>query len=295
MHKMMKRLYLKVNSKYDTWDAIRSIVESLREFQLLLPDHLKKENLDAQPEIFQQQAIFLDFFFNHALNICCRPLLVRNPNSSVSAAVSQHRRRYCQEVAGTASNRIAIGVDYANKCGFLGAMLFQVAGICVGAAEVLAIQAIALPKESVPATEAYMLLNNLLTFLTSYPRPGPLMDQTLSILQDLVRIVNDKRKSVIAPNNGSESHNMLQNSQTPGDNDMVSTIAGDSTFHQNALEDFLCTLDGFPSLAMNEIVWMPGRTVNIWGEEQPGNQGMTSQAIGGLTGVDGFQGLVQED
>jgi hypothetical protein len=120
------------------------------------------------------------------------------------------------------------------------------------------------------------------------------MDQTLSILQDLVRIVNDKRKSVIAPT-GSESHDMLQNSQMPADNDMVFTITGDSTFHQNGLDDFLCTLDGFPSLAMNEIVWMPGRTVNIWGEEQPGDQGVTSQTMGGLTGVNGFQGIVQED
>jgi len=284
----MKRLYLKVNSKYDTWDAIRTTVESLREFQVSLPDHLKKENLDAQPEIFQQQTIFLDFFFNHALNICCRPLLVRNPNTGVSAAVAQHRRRYCQEVAGTASSRIAIGVDYARKCGFLGAMVFQVTGICVGAAEVLAIQAIALSKESLVATEAYMLLNNLVTFLASYPRPGPLMDQTLSILQDLVRIVNDKRKSVNASNNdggSSESHNLLQSSQTPGDDDMVSSTITDSTFQQNAaLEDFLCTLDGFPSLAMNDLVWMPGRTVNIWGEEQPGNQGLTSQTMVDLTG-----------
>jgi len=76
-HRMMKRLYLNVESKFDTWETIRSITEQLQEFRVSLPKHLRIEHVrEDQDDIICRQAIFLDFFISHILNISCRPLFI---------------------------------------------------------------------------------------------------------------------------------------------------------------------------------------------------------------------------
>src|SRR5271154_3210413 len=57
-HRMMKRLYLNVELKFDTWETIRSITESLQEFRVSLPKHLRFETRESQDDVIQRQAIF---------------------------------------------------------------------------------------------------------------------------------------------------------------------------------------------------------------------------------------------
>jgi len=290
----MKRLYLDVNSKYEAWDAIVSIIESLREFQISLPDHLRKENVNAQSHNnFRQQTIFLDFYFNHTVNICCRPLLVRRQNISISAAVAQYRRSYCQSIAEKACNRIAVGINDARECGFVGGMLFSVSGICLSAAEVLALQAVALPKESPVGCEACQQLNNLLIFLAGHHRPGPLTGQTVSIMQDLVRIVNHINEQ--RTSGSGRSYNIGFSPQTTARiEELDPAIYGDSVFQPNLLRDFLDSSQDFPTFAMDDLIWMPGRSVNIWGEEQPESQRQSLQAMSAEGGLEQRREVEQE-
>ena len=197
-HRMMKRLYLNVELKFDTWETIRSITESLQEFRVSLPKHLRFENHESQDDVIQRQAIFLDMFISHTLNICCRPLLVHRQATTVSPAVAQHRRNYCQDVAVRASNHLASIVDFRHKCGFLARMLFSASGIFLNAAEVLALHSIVAPKDSPDAIEAWKNINKLLALFVYSDRAGPFTAQSMSILQDLIRLVvriNEERKS----------------------------------------------------------------------------------------------------
>jgi hypothetical protein len=260
IHHMMKRLYLDVESKYDPWDTIRTVTENLREFQVSIPENLRIENLNVQDEVVQQQAIYLYFLFNHTMNICCRPLL-RRQTPSVSAPVAQHRRAYCQGLAETASNQIATRMDYAPRC-FLGTLLFGVCGIFLGAAEVFALQAIASPKESPAATDAWRHLNNLLALLTNSRRPGPLTPQSMSILQDLIRIVasiNARRNPGTPPYHDAVPSIPPDQRMNFRSDTQDSAIRGDETFPPDLLSDFLSG-DGFPTLAMDDLIWMP----EIW-------------------------------
>jgi hypothetical protein len=260
-HRMMKRLYLNVEAKFDTWETIRSITESLQEFRVSLPKHLRLENLDAQEDVIQRQAIFLDLFISHTLNICCRPLLVHRQGGSVSPAVAQHRRAYCQDVAVTASNHLATFMDYRHKCGFLARMLFSASGIFLTAAEVLALHAIVSPKDSVAANEAWKNLNQFLSLFVYSDRAGPFTAQSMSILQDLIRLVvriNEERKS------GCQSKSIPPSPQTAAKMD-VDLALDDSLFPSELLNDFL-NQDPFPTLAMDDMIWVPEKSMSsVWG------------------------------
>lgn len=250
-HKMMKRLYLNVESKFDTWETIRSITESLQEFRVSLPKHLRIEYLDGQEDVIQRQAIFLDMFISHTLNICCRPLLVHRQADSVSPPVAQHRRTYCRDVAVTASNHLATVMDYRHKCGFLARMLFSASGIFLTAAEVLALHAIIAPKGSAGANEALKNINKLLSLFVYSDRAGPFTAQNMSLLQDLIRLVvriNEERKSG------------CQKSIPPSPD-----VPIEDTFPTELLNDFL-SQDPFPSLAMDDMIWMPEKSMSsVWG------------------------------
>jgi hypothetical protein len=260
-HRMMKRLYLNVEAKFDTWETIRSITESLQEFRVSLPKHLRIENLDAQEDVIQRQSIFLDLFISHTLNICCRPLLVHRQGGSVSPAVAQHRRAYCQDVAVTASNHLATFMDYRHKCGFLARMLFSASGIFLTAAEVLALHAIVSPKDSVAANEAWKNLNQFLSLFVYSDRAGPFTAQSMSILQDLIRLVvriNEERKS------GCQSKSIPPSPQTAAKMD-VDLALDDSLFPSELLNDFL-NQDPFPTLAMDDMIWVPEKSMSsVWG------------------------------
>jgi len=258
-HRMMRQLYLDAEGKFDTWDTIRSITESLKEFELSLPAHLRMVNLDNQGDIIQQQGIYLHFLFNHAINICCRPLIVHRRVNKVSTPVQKHRRTYCQSLAETASHQIASNMDYAPKCGFLGRMLFSVSGIFLTAAEVLALQAIASPPRSAAADQVCGHLNKFLAILTRSPRPGPFTAQSMSILQDLIRIVirsNEKEKPTATPHlleaNPNAQDLSLARSLSPAARD-------DSLFAPDLLNDFL-NHNGFP---MDDMIWMPERSMDV--------------------------------
>jgi len=250
-HKMMKRLYLNVESKFDTWETIRSITESLQEFRVSLPKHLRIEFLEGQKDVIQRQAIFLDLFISHTLNICCRPLLVHRQADSVSLPVAQHRRTYCRDVAVTASNHLADVMDYRHKCGFLARMLFSASGIFLTAAEVLALHAILAPKGSAEENQALKNINKLLSLFVNSDRAGPFTAQNMSLLQDLIRLVvriNEERKSG------------CQKSIPP-----TPDLPAEDTFPSDLLNDFL-NQDPFPSLAMDDMIWMPENSMSsVWG------------------------------
>ena len=265
-HRMMKRLYLNVESKFDTWETIRSITESLQEFRVSLPKHLRFETLESQDDVIQRQAIFLDMFISHTLNICCRPLLVHRQGTTVSPAVAQHRRNYCQDVAVTASNHLASIMDYRHKCGFLARMLFSASGIFLTAAEVLALHAIVAPKDSHGANEAWKNINKLLALFVYSDRAGPFTAQSMSILQDLIRLVvriNEERKSgcqatttkIIPPSPQT----------TRPESEMPVQAVDDELFPTELLNDFL-NQDPFPTLAMDDMIWMPEKSMSsVWG------------------------------
>jgi hypothetical protein len=270
MHKIMKRLYLNVNSKYDPWQTTVSIIESLREFQISLPDHLRKEALNSlSNSTFKQQNIYLDFYFNHTLIICCRPLLVHRRGTSTPTAVAKHRRTYSQEIAASACRRIALGVDGARQCGFVAAMLFSVSGVSLNAAEILTLQAIGSPLDSDPAKEAYQLLEKLLKFLKDTPRPGPFTGQTMTVIDDLlhiVRAVNEKRRLRAVESTDNRDSSEILNLRTA--NRIEDTDTGlYSIFQSSLVKDFLDASLEFPSLAMDELIWMPGISPTIWGED----------------------------
>ena len=262
----MKRLYLNVELKFDTWETIRSITESLQEFRVSLPKHLRFENLESQDDVIQRQAIFLDMFISHTLNICCRPLLVHRQATTVSPAVAQHRRNYCQDVAVTASNHLASIMDYRHKCGFLARMLFSASGIFLTAAEVLALHAIVAPKDSPGANEAWKNINKLLALFVYSDRAGPFTAQSMSILQDLIRLVvriNEERKSgcqtttkIIPPS----PQTTRPESEMP-----AAPTVDDDLFPTELLNDFL-NQDPFPTLAMDDMIWMPEKSMSsVWG------------------------------
>jgi hypothetical protein len=259
-HRMMKRLYLNVESKFDTWETIRSITESLQEFRVSLPKHLQIEHLDAQDEVIQRQAIFLDLFISHTLNICCRPLLVHGQSSTVSQTIAQYRRAYCQDVAVTASNHLASFVDYRHQCGFLARMLFSASGIFLTAAEILALHAIVSPKDSPAANEAYKNLNKFLSLFVYSERAGPFTAQSISVLKDLVRLVvriNEERQS------GCQSKSVPPSPQT--ETEAGDPVFEDSLFPSELLNDFL-NQDPFPTWAMDDMIWMPEKSMSsVWG------------------------------
>jgi hypothetical protein len=267
---MMKRLYLNVESKFDTWETIRSITESLQEFRVSLPKHLRFENLESQDDVIQRQAIFLDIFISHTLNICCRPLLVHRQATSVSPAVAQHRRNYCQDVAVTASNHLAAIMDYRHKCGFLARMLFSASGVFLTAAEVLALHAIVAPKDSPGGIEAWKNINKLLALFVYSDRAGPFTAQSMSILQDLIRLVvriNEERKS--GCNNGAAKLVTVPPSPTgmTASTEVMQPSVGvdEELFPTELLNDFLAQ-DPFPTLAMDDMIWMPEKSMSsVWG------------------------------
>ena len=260
-HRMMKRLYLNVESKFDTWETIRSITESLQEFRVSLPKHLRIEFLESQDDVIQRQAIFLDLFISHTLNICCRPLLVHRQATSVTPAVAQHRRAYCQDVAVTASNHLAAVMDYRHKCGFLARMLFSASGVFLTAAEVLALHAIVAPKDSPGANEAWKNINKLLALFVYSDRAGPFTAQAMSILQDLIRLVvriNEERKS------GCQAKSIPSSPLTQSKLD-EDGLADEDLFPSELLNDFL-NQDPFPTLAMDDMIWMPEKSMSsVWG------------------------------
>lgn len=260
-HKMMKRLYLNVESKFDTWETIRSITEQLQEFRVSLPRHLRIDLHDSQDDVIQRQAIFLDLFISHTLNICCRPLLVHRQASNVSPAVAQHRRSYCQDVAVTASNHLAAVMDFRHKCGFLARMLFSASGVFLTAAEVLALHAIVAPKDSAGANEAWKNLNKLLALFVYSDRAGPFTAQAMSILQDLIRLVvriNEERKSGCAKS-------MPSSPRIGGELGAVDVPIEEDLFPTELLNDFL-NQDPFPNLAMDDMIWMPEKSMSsVWG------------------------------
>lgn len=265
-HRMMKQLYLNVESKFDTWETIRSMTESLQEFRVSLPKHLRFEYLESQGDLIQRQAIFLDLFISHTLNICCRPLLVHRQATSVSPAVAQHRRNYCQDVAVTASNHLATVIDYRHRCGFLARMLFSASGIFLTAAEVLALHAIVAPKGSEGSNEALKNINKLLGLFVYSDRAGPFTAQSMSILQDLVRLVvriNEERKSSYCQskiNLPSPMTSATTKSEVP-----VQVLKEDEVFPSDLLNDFL-NQDPFPTLAMDDMIWMPEKSMSsVWG------------------------------
>ena len=266
-HRMMKRLYLNVELKFDTWETIRSITESLQEFRVSLPKHLRFENLESQNEVIQRQAIFLDMFISHTLNICCRPLLVHRQATTVSLAVAQHRRNYCQDVAVRASNHLASIMDYRHKCGFMARMLFSASGIFLTAAEVLALHAIVAPKDSPGANGAWKNINNLLTLFVYSDRAGPFTAQSMSILQDLIRLVvriNEERKSGYQHQTTKSIPPSPQT--TRPESEMPAPVAqvDDDLFPTELLNDFL-NQDPFP-LAMDDMTWMPEKSMSsVWG------------------------------
>src|SRR5437762_2474068 len=261
-HRMMKRLYLNVELTFDTWETIRSITESLQEFRVSLPKHLRFENLESQDDVIQRQAIFLDMFISHTLNICCRPLLVHRQATTVSPAVAQHRRNYCQDVAVTASNHLASIMDYRHKCGFLARMLFSASGIFLTAAEVLALHAIVAPKDSPGANEAWKNINKLLALFVYSDRAGPFTAQSMSILQDLVRLVvriNEERKS------GCAAAKSIPPSPKLGELGVGEGPIVEDLFPSELLNDFL-NQDPFPNLAMDDMIWMPEKSMSsVWG------------------------------
>ena len=263
---MMKRLYLNVESKFDTWETIRNITEQLQEFRVSLPRHLRIESVESnQAEsniVIQRQAIFLDLFISHTLNICCRPLLVHRQSNHVSPAVAQHRRNYCQDVAVTASNHLASVMDYRHKCGFLARMLFSASGVFLTAAEVLALHAIVAPKDSAGANEAWKNINKLLALFVYSDRAGPFTAQAMSILQDLVRLVvriNEERKS------GCAAAKSIPPSPKLGELGVGEGPIGEDLFPSELLNDFL-NQDPFPNLAMDDMIWMPEKSMSsVWG------------------------------
>jgi Fungal specific transcription factor domain len=263
-HRMMKRLYLNVEQKFDTWETIRSITESLQEFRVSLPKHLRFENLEDQDDVIQRQTIVLDMFISHTLNICCRPLLVHRQADSVSPAVAQHRRNYCQDVAVMTSNHLADIMDYRHRCGFLARMLFSASGIYLTAAEVLALHAIAAPKGSPGAIEAWKNLNKILSLFVYSDRAGPFTAQMMSILQDLIRLVvriNEERSS-----KGYQAKS-IPPSPYPTEAEVATVPAiDDNLFPTELLNDFL-NQDPFPNLAMDDMIWMPEKSMSsVWGD-----------------------------
>jgi len=270
-NRMMKRLYLNVESKFDTWETIRGITESLQEFRVSLPKHLRFDNLESQDDVIQRQAIFLDIFISHTLNICCRPLLVHRQATSVSPAVALHRRNYCQDVAVTASNHLASIMDYRHKCGFLARMLFSASGVFLTAAEVLALHAIVAPKDSPGGIEAWKNINKLLALFVYSDRAGPFTAQSMSILQDLIRLVvriNEERKSGC---NGAQKLVTIPPSPTglasSANTEVLPAVGGveDDLFPSELLHDFLAQ-DPFPTLAMDDMIWMPEKSMSsVWG------------------------------
>jgi hypothetical protein len=265
-HKMMKRLYLNVESKFDTWETIRGITEQLQEFRVSLPRHLRIESVESNQGdsniVIQRQAIFLDLFISHTLNICCRPLLVHRQPNDVSPAVAKHRRNYCQDVAVTASNHLASVMDYRHKCGFLARMLFSASGVFLTAAEVLALHAIVAPKDSPAANEAWKNINKLLALFAYSDRAGPFTAQAMSILQDLVRLVvriNEEKKS------GSAAAKSIPPSPKLGELGVTGLPIEEDLFPAELLNDFL-NQDPFPNLAMDDMIWMPEKSMSsVWG------------------------------
>ena len=156
-------------------------------------------------------------------------------------------------------------MDYRHKCGFLARMLFSASGIFLTAAEVLALHAIVAPKDSPGANEAWKNINKLLALFVYSDRAGPFTAQSMSILQDLVRLVvriNEERKSgCAAAKSIPPSPLALKETST----EVPVGVDGEDLFPTELLNDFL-NQDPFPTLAMDDMIWMPEKSMSsVWG------------------------------
>jgi hypothetical protein len=262
MHQMMKRLYLNVDSKSDTWETIRSITESFQEFYVLLPKHLQLSTDDSPSDVnnvLKNQRVFLNFLFNHINIVCCRPLLVQRGTDSVSDALTQRRWAYCREISQVASNRIAAKINEGEKSGHIVRMLCLVSGIWMNAAEVQALQAIVSPHGSRETEEAMRTLDGLLSFLTNTGRPSPLSVRMMSILKECIRVVTriqgertmDGATGMAVVPNVSETASQAEQPCLAGE---INNLAS-----AEALSEFL-NHDPFLSLAMDDMIWTTQNT-----------------------------------
>ena len=259
-HQMMRRLYLKATTKYDAWETIRLIMNSVDDFSSALPTQLRMENLERQSEIIQRQAVFLDFIFNHTINVCSRPILVRSQPSNVPPSVAQYRRSYCQNLANIASNRIASNMEYRRVCGYFARMLFTVTGIFVTASKVLTYQAIASPKDSPVAKEACRHLNKLLALYSYSSRPGPFTAQSMAIIKALIRTViriNDERSTESSSSSRAESAHLGID---------VDGLEAQPQADSNIPQDLLDGNHPFPELVMDDLIWGP-EGMSLWENE----------------------------
>jgi hypothetical protein len=262
MHQMMKRLYLNVDPKSDTWETIRSITESLQEFYLMLPKHLQSstdENVSEVNNVLRNQCVFLNFLFNHINIVCCRPLLVQRGTESVSDALAQHRWAYCREIAQAASNRIAAKINEGENSGHIVRMLCLVSGIWMNAAEVQALQVIVSPIGSRETSEAMRTLNELLSFLTNTSRPSPLSIRMMTILKECIRVVT--RIQGERTMDGATGMTMVSNVSELASQPEQPCLAGE--INNLASAEALCEFlnhDPFLSLAMDDMIWTTQNT-----------------------------------
>jgi len=148
-------------------------------------------------------------------------------------------------------------------------MLFSASGIFLTAAEVLALHAIVAPKDSAGANEAWKNINKLLALFVYSDRAGPFTAQSMSILQDLVRLVvriNEERKSGCAAAAKSIPPSPLALKETSTEVPSVPGVdGGEDLFPTELLNDFL-NQDPFPTLAMDDMIWMPEKSMSsVWG------------------------------
>jgi hypothetical protein len=143
-------------------------------------------------------------------------------------------------------------------------MLFSASGIFLTAAEVLALHAIVAPKDSPGANEAWKNINKLLALFVYSDRAGPFTAQSMSILQDLVRLVvriNEERKSGCAASKSIPPSPLALKEST----EVPVGVDGEDLFPTELLNDFL-NQDPFPTLAMDDMIWMPEKSMSsVWG------------------------------
>ena len=269
MRRMMKQLYLNVDSKSGAWELIRDISETLQEFHVQLPRHLQFITAESSVKttndgILRNQAVFLNLLYNHISILCCRPLLVQPGASSTSDALTRRRWAYCREIAQYSSNRIAGNIEEAQKGGHLARMLYSVCGLWLYACEVQALRAIVSPPNSAETQEATRTMNKFLAFFTHSDRPSPHTPQMMAILKECMRIV--KRISSDGASNASED-TIVVVSQPPIEEPVQSTepVVNDQifSFSPTALYEFL-DQDCFPALAMDDIMAYNSMST-VWG------------------------------
>jgi hypothetical protein len=143
-------------------------------------------------------------------------------------------------------------------------MLFSVSGLWLNAAEVLALQALASPRESPGEKNAMRDLNKFLTFFAVTSRPAPQTARSMTILKELIRVVVrinnegqvEKESEITANSEGSGQTDVLDPMLALGMGDVSSA---------ELLSDFL-NHDPFPTLAMDDMIWVPENTMSsVWG------------------------------